>query len=422
MSLLYGRLWRWHFFAAFVVIPFVLWQAATGVLYLWNREIVQATHPELVSVAPRPERAPYQAQLDSVFSHEPRERLQSMEIAEDPSRATIFFFRDDNELARAAFVDPHDARYLGSLSSWQWVASISRGLHGGWPIDPWGAHLLEFGASWAIVMVMTGLYLWWPRNAQGLAGVLYPRLRAGSRMFWRDLHATAGIWFGIVILAFLVTAFPWTTFWGKQVLAPIQRATGQESPVEAFFAAGHGHEASGHAAGREGHVAAPLGLDALVARARAAGARGTLVVTPISGRLNVTDKHARAYDVIWLQLDAASGAVLARVTWSDFPLVPRLVALGINLHEGTYFGRANQVFNTLVALALVWLSTTGFIGWYRRRPSGRLAPPPRAAVTMPRGLIAAATGLCIVLPLLGASVVALFLADRAFGRWLPASP
>ena len=41
------------------------------------------------------------------------------------------------------------------------------------------------------------------------------RASRGSRVFWRDLHATVGIWFAVVILAFLVTAFPWTTFWGK---------------------------------------------------------------------------------------------------------------------------------------------------------------------------------------------------------------
>lgn len=417
MNRLYARLWRWHFFAALVVIPFVLWQATTGVLYLWNREIVQALHPDLILVAPQPQRAGYQAQLDSVLRHEPRDRLQSIEISGEPGRATIFLFRGDNGLARAAFVDPHDARYLGSLSSWQWIGSGSRGLHGGWPIQPWGSYLLELGASWAIVMVLTGLYLWWPRNADGLAGVLYPRLRSGSRIFWRDLHATVGVWFALIVLAFLLTALPWTTFWGQQVLGPVQRVTGQESPLEPFFAGGH---APGHDHG-QAHHAAPatvLDLDTLVARARAAGVRGTLEVAPAPGALNVKDRHARSSEEVWLQLDSGTGAVRTRVTWNDMPLIPRLVSLGIDLHEGTFLGRANQVFNTTVALALVWLSVTGFIGWYRRRPDGGLAPPLRSAVALPRGVVAAGTGLCLLLPLLGASVLALFLADRAFGRKL----
>jgi len=412
---LYARLWRWHFFAALVVIPFVLWQATTGVLYLWNREIVQALHPDLILVAPQAQRAGYQAQLDSVLRHEPRDRLQTIEISDAPGRATIFLFRGDNGLARAAFVDPHDARYLGSLSSWQWIGSGSRGLHGGWPIQPWGSYLLELGASWAIVMVLTGLYLWWPRNAQGLAGAVYPRLGSGSRIFWRDLHATVGVWFALIVLAFLVTALPWTTFWGQQVLGPVQRATGQESPLEPFFAGGH---APGHDHGQVHHAApAPvLDLDTLVARARAAGVRGTLEVAPAPGALNVKDRHPRSSEEVWLQLDSGTGAVRTRVTWDDMPFIPRLVSFGIDLHEGTFLGRPNQIFNTTVALALVWLSATGFIGWYRRRPDGGLAPPPRSPATLPRGVVAAGFGLCLFLPLLGASVVTILLADRAFGR------
>jgi len=30
---LYARIWRWHFFAALIVIPFVLWQSVAGEPY-----------------------------------------------------------------------------------------------------------------------------------------------------------------------------------------------------------------------------------------------------------------------------------------------------------------------------------------------------------------------------------------------------
>ena len=63
-------------------------------------------------------------------------------------------------------------------------------------------------------MVLTGLYLWWPRNGRGLAGVLYPRLGRGGRLFWRDLHAVTGIWLAMFVLFLLMTALPWTLVWG----------------------------------------------------------------------------------------------------------------------------------------------------------------------------------------------------------------
>ena len=38
------------------------------------------------------------------------------------------------------------------------------------------------------------------------------------------------------------------------------------------------------------------------------------------------------------------------------------------LYEGTFFGRANQWLNTAVSACLVWLSITGLLSWWWRRP------------------------------------------------------
>jgi uncharacterized iron-regulated membrane protein len=176
---LYARIWRWHFFSALIVIPFVMWQSVTGAIYLWHRELSALAYPQLLRVTEGGARASYQQQLAAALEHWPAARLKGIEISDEPTRTTTFFFRDDNDLDFPAFVDPYTGRYVGAVESTHWIAGLSRGLHGGWPINPLGSYLLELGASWAIVMILTGLYLWWPRDACGGAGVLYPRIRSG---------------------------------------------------------------------------------------------------------------------------------------------------------------------------------------------------------------------------------------------------
>jgi uncharacterized iron-regulated membrane protein len=421
---LYARLWRWHFFASLIVIPFVLWQSVTGVLYLWHRELASLTHPELVKVAPAAGTASYDAQLSMALTHAPRDTLQTIEISDDPSAATVFFFRDGNGLPFPVFVDPHTGRYLGQIESTHWIRGLSRGLHGGWPIQPWGSYLLELGASWAIVMTLTGVFLWWPRNVQGWAGVLYPRVRSAPRIFWRDLHAVVGIYFAGILLAFLLSALPWTTLWGGKLLGSVEKALDQESPVGFFFAGGSHHQGS---AAETTSTISPqptaLTLDEVIRRTRAGGANGLLELrlALTGGPINARDDHARAWDEVWLQLDGSSGAVLTKVIWSDFPLLQKFVSLGIDLHEGHFFGRANQIFNTLFAVALIWLSVTGFIGWYQRRPRGSPIAPPKHAERFPRAIVVTAVTLCCALPLLGASVIAIALLDRLLGRALPSA-
>ena len=87
-------------------------------------------------------------------------------------------------------------------------------LHGELLAGAVGSYLVETAACWAIVMILTGLYLWWPRGRKSLAGVLYPRLKGSGRVFWRDVHATAGIWVSDFALGLILTGLPWAKGWG----------------------------------------------------------------------------------------------------------------------------------------------------------------------------------------------------------------
>src|SRR5690606_27027094 len=59
------RAWRWHFLAAVLVIPFVLWQSATGVLYLWSEHWVDHRHAQLRFVEQRGERVSLDTQVQA---------------------------------------------------------------------------------------------------------------------------------------------------------------------------------------------------------------------------------------------------------------------------------------------------------------------------------------------------------------------
>ena len=109
-------------------------------------------------------------------------------------------------------------------------------LHGGWPLNPMGSWLLELGACWAVVMIASGLYLWWPRE-RSFRQALVPRLRQGPRVAMIDLHAIVAVLFSGFLLLFLLTALPWTDFWGKRVLQPVQSMLGQPSPFGDAFRA-----------------------------------------------------------------------------------------------------------------------------------------------------------------------------------------
>ncbi|MCW5736395.1 MAG: PepSY domain-containing protein [Enhydrobacter sp.] len=438
---LYAMLWRWHFLAALIVVPFVLWQSTTGTIYLWAERLVDQRHPSLRFVEARGMPAPVSAQVAAALATAPQTggtrhsasqghgghstpaaqagaEQRGPGVAEvvlpgDPGRSTTVLLLTDSGLPWPVFVDPYGARVLGALTAAEWLPGWSRALHGGWPLGAAGSWLLELGAGWAIFMIVSGLYLWWPRG-RGFLAALVPRLHQGRRILVRDLHATVAVLFSAVFLFFLVSALPWTSFWGGQVLSRVQSLLGQQGSA--------GFSPGGASTGRMEEVLRPI--DSLVAEARARGLGPGMSIRlapwPNAPLYLMSRDNPPADDRVLLG-DPVTGRVVWDVSRTDEPAIPRTVGFGIHVHQGD-FGAWNVWLNTAFALSLVWLSVTGALSWLMRRPGRGWGVPPQVRIGWPRPLVAAACLMGAVLPLFGASVLLLLAVERSLrGRFVPRS-
>jgi uncharacterized iron-regulated membrane protein len=426
---LYPAFWRWHFLAALIVIPFVLWQSTTGTLYLWSEWWMDVRHPEMRFVPQGSTQAQPSAQIAAALATLPAQTASTLQLhshatsppgqeelaarqqtgaagrgppvldlllSDDPKRSTILLVQSDSGLPLPIFVDSHDARVLGTLTAAEWLPGITRALHGGWPLGKPGSWLLELGDGWAIVMILTGWYLWWPRG-RGLLAALWPRWQSGTRILFRDLHASVAVLFSGVLLFFLISALPWTAFWGGEILSRVQSATGQESPA--------GFSIGGASAAQI--LSASGSIDQIVATARADGVTGTLSVklSPWpDAPLFVSNRSFSLADDRIVLGDAASGQLNGDFHHDDLPLVPRWVATGIHVHQGD-FGAVNLWLNTALALSLIWLVITGATSWWVRRPKGRTGVPPKRSVPWSMPLVSTIVALCVLLPIFGGSVL-----------------
>ncbi|HST44230.1 MAG TPA: PepSY domain-containing protein [Luteimonas sp.] len=403
------RAWRWHFIAAVLVIPFVLWQSLTGTLYLWSEHWVDARHAELRFVEPGARRVALDAQVDAARAFHAGRGVAAIRVPADPARSTQVMFNDAPGLPLAAFVDPYRGVLLGSLEGSGWPVGWSRSLHGGWPLGDAGSWLLEIGASWTIVMVLTGLVLWWPRDGRGLRAVL-PRVRSGRHVLWRDLHACAAVWCSLLIVLFLFSALPWTSFWGGWILQPARQALGQQGPAAAGFAPVFAGSGTAHG---------PR-LQTMLDTARAQGLDGDLLITMVDGppgsAVSIRQLKPRASQERALLLDRGSAGVLANVGWEAFPPLAKAVATGVDIHEAAYFGRVGPWINTLFALALAWLCITGLVSWWTRKPAASTGIPPGVRAPWPWWLRMASLALFALLPLLALSAALLWLLERMAAR------
>ena len=422
---LYRILWRWHFYAGLFCMPFVTLLAITGCIYLFRPQIEAWIDRDLV----RLERTGSPRTMDEVVAAAraaiPGSTLAAVVLAEHPDEARRVLVSKGGDRTRV-YVHPDTLAILKTVPEQGRFASFVSRLHGELLVGKAGSILVELAASWAIVMILTGLYLWWPRQARGLGGVLYPRIGQGARRFWRDLHAVTGIWISSLALFLLVTGLPWAFVWGESFKHVRQWTHAIDAPQDwSTSSAGEHAEHMHHDASVAETAAADASIDAVVHSAEALHLASPVLLSPPTkaspfwwAKSNAANRPLRA-DVA---LSPRSAEPVARKDFADRHVIDRIIGFGIAAHEGQLFGWINQALGVLTASGLVTLCASAFVMWRRRAPSGLLGAPPAASegrLGLGVGAIILACG--VFLPVLGAALITVALIERLVLSHWPAA-
>lgn len=416
----YNAVWRWHFYAGLFCVPFVIWLACTGSLYLWRPQIEALLDRPYDNLSAIGVRQSADSQVTAALHAIPGSQLRKFFLSPTPTDSTRILVGQDDVVSRV-YVDPYSLQVLNVADEASRPFNVIFHLHGELLAGSIGSYLVEIAACWTIVMLITGIYLWWPRD-RGLAGVVYPRLWRSGRLVWRDIHATTGFWVSIFALGLILTGLPWAKGWGTYLMeireltgtayGPVDWTIGGKPPAAAIVSehAAHMHNGEPLPAVQSGE------LDRVIA-----------TVMPLDLAPPVSIKPPSTAGAPWLVaseapnrplrsdliVDGASGRVIERIDFSERHWIDRTIGYGVAAHEGQLFGIANQILGTLTALFLIVLSVSGVVMWWKRRPSGVLGAPP--ALARPRTgmlLVFAVLLLAIYMPMFGLTL-ALVLAVEA---------
>ncbi|HEY4417477.1 MAG TPA: PepSY domain-containing protein [Verrucomicrobiae bacterium] len=428
----YRMVWRWHFYAGLFTLPFILILCLSGSVYLFRPQIEaqldkpydQLNHvgqPKLVS-----------EQVQAALTAFPGSTPAGYQLPRHPHASAQVLVQQDDQTLRV-YVDPWTLAVLHSVPDNDRLMRTIFRVHGELLMGNRGSNLVEVAASWTIILILTGLYLWWPRQAKGIGGILYPRLTKGWTTALRDLHAVIGVWASLCILFLLLTGLPWANFWGHYFKTVRQWSgmnvsrqawsIGSDSSRKKLPAEG---ESMGEHAGHAGHAhhhhnGPPVDLtvfDRVFAAVKDMSLDFPVVISPPNEEGNgaawsvksLTQNRPRQ---VTLLVDGHSGDIRQRQDFQSRPVLDRIVSTCIAAHEGQLFGWPNQVLGLLTALSLMTLSITGTWMWWRRRQAGALGTPPEGERTgKPILLAILIVLLAIYLPLFGATVLLALLLEK----------
>jgi uncharacterized iron-regulated membrane protein len=375
---LHRLFWRLHFWGGLVTAPLVIAAALTGLLYVITPQVEAWQHGHLDRVAHTGTLQPLDAQVAAAQAAEPSRPLRFVVPAHRPGDTTqVHFGPNPNAAPRAAglpaglivYVNPHTAEVVGAIDELQRYRNWARKLHASWLQGERWRWLIELAASWLLVMLLTGLALWWPRGGlRALGAALRLRGPGPERVLWRRWHTTGGVLVSGVLLVIVLTGLTWSAYTGERFRAA-QQALGQSAlrpPADLMSAL--------PADGR-----APLSWQAAYEAARAHAPDIAMMLTPPRGpegvwRAENFDRSQPTRRFV-LALDAYRAQPLFGAGWDEMPLLARATAVGIPFHRGE-FGLWNQALLVVVALACIGAVVSGLRMIWLRRPGPGAWPVP----------------------------------------------
>ena len=445
LSALYFRAWRWHFYSGLFVVPFLLILAITGTVMVYYTGF-QDRLGHNVHVSGQGPAMPVSAQADAVLQRYPKATVSEYVNPKADDLSSWFILSNEGSTLAVA-VNPFTAQVLEAVDKdntvYAWAAKIHRKLL----LGDFGDRVVEIASGLAVVQLVTGLYLFWPRNGSRWRDVLLPDVSGRGRKLWKTLHTSVGFYISLVLAFFLLSGHAWTGIWGAKIVQPWG-----SFPAEKYDAPkshlNHGSlntaglrevpwgleqtplPASGGATGKAGIAAGTeVNFDSVYALAKALGFDGQFHVAPpqddhgvytvsadtMSGDLKVPT-HDRT-----VHIDRYTGNILADIGYADYSVMAKAMAVGIALHQGD-IGLWNALLNLALTTSIAFLCVSGVVLWWKRRPKGmgRLGAPamPLDARLWKGGVVAMViTG--VAFPLAGAAMLVAMLAELVGARLLP---
>ncbi|MCX6406234.1 MAG: PepSY-associated TM helix domain-containing protein [Propionibacteriales bacterium] len=387
---------RLHFYAGVLVAPFILVAAVTGLVYTAAPQIERAVYAHELTVEPRGAQLPLSEQFAVAREAHPDGTLVEIRPPATPESSTRVVFTDADvpeNSYRAVMVDPYTGEVLGQerqYGQWLGVRAWLNELHSSLHLGTVGRYYSELAASWLWVVVLGGLALWFTkrRTDRRARRLLLPDTAATGRRRTLSWHATLGVWLAVGALFLSATGLTWSRYAGEHV-AEVRTAlswtgttlaTSLDGDAEA--ASGHGGHGGSGAGVSDDVVTGGVGVDGVLASARAAGLQDPLLLTaPIddTSAWTVAEKKRSAPTRLdSVAVDPRDGSVVDEIRFADEPLAAKLTRWTIDAHVGVLFGLLNQLVLAAVALGLIAVTLLGYRSWWQRRPTRGTARVGRA--------------------------------------------
>ena len=270
------------------------------------------------------------------------------------------------EVYKTAYINPYNGKIEGIVNEKKDFFQIVKGIH--WSLllaTPIGQPIIVWSTVIFIILLISGLILWWPKKWNRAGKQKSFKIKWGST--WRrvnyDLHNVLGFYFLLVSLIIAFTGLYWYMpsvkkgihFIGtgeyklppgptQKVVSTLPDSTGLSSPLDVVYSKAWEKYPAAYSIA----ITAP------------ADSKSTI-------KAEIRPDGQTYYGNSDLQFDQYSGQLLSANEYKDQNTGEKLMSMNYDVHIGAIGGLPGKIIAFFASLVCASLPITGFIIWFDRK-------------------------------------------------------
>ncbi|HIZ00991.1 MAG TPA: PepSY domain-containing protein [Candidatus Bacteroides merdipullorum] len=301
-------------------------------------------------------------------------------LPDDVEVAGVTVFSDPGRTWQVSLTKPRRASvyvcpYTGEIKGqyerapfFRTMFSLHRWLLGSRPSDGgifWGKTIVGVSTLLFVVVLLTGIVIWWPRTKKALRNSLKIVFRRGWPRFWHGLHVAGGMYALLLLLVMALTGLTWSFGWyrtgfyalfGVEMQARSGHAGAKAQEEKQAKETGKARKTSADFTHWQ-YVYEQLATENPAYRQITINANQTATI-PASVFGNTRSMDRYDFD--------ATGKITGFTVYHDQPVSGKMRGWIYSLHVGTWGGMLMRIFYFLAALLGATLPLTGYYLWIRR--------------------------------------------------------
>lgn len=351
--------------------------AITGAIYVFSDDIIQLTEASFrtVKVEDKPQLSA--SQLVAI-AHEERARFLGDKKVPEWNWQSLYRYGANDQAAEFSsrhykdpdqyvdiFINPYNGKVIYTRDTYAYPFwDIVVNLHTSLLLGDFGTYVVEFSTLFLLVMLITGMILWFPKSRKGLKQRFTIKWKPTFK--WKrknyDLHNILGFYASWIVLFMIITGLAWSFTWVEDAI---------------YFMLRSRHTSTEITVKNEPNAKADSSaIDRIYQQVKAVDAKGYCY------NLNLAKDALQPFEVYVRQtrnwapgntydFNPVTGALLSSKPYAGLSAGEKYDLLSGDIHYGWVFGWPSKIATFFACLVVASLPVTGFLIWWGRKKKMR---------------------------------------------------